>query len=102
MGNHDIKHFSPKLYRAHLSLVQQEPRLYPGSVKEDILLGMGPDTSYEDLVSATRQANLLDFIMSLPDGFETPCGSQGSSFSGPEAAHYHRSCPHSETKNSLA
>ncbi|PLB53566.1 P-loop containing nucleoside triphosphate hydrolase protein [Aspergillus steynii IBT 23096] len=82
LGNDDIKRFSPKLYRAHLSLVQQEPRLYPGSVKENILLGMESDASEDYLVGAAKQANLLDFIMSLPDGFETSCGSQGSSFSG--------------------
>ncbi|GES63072.1 ATP-binding cassette, subfamily B (MDR/TAP), member 1 [Aspergillus terreus] len=84
LGNHDIKHMSPRLYRSHLSLVQQEPVLYQGSVRENISLGFSADAppSEKAIHEACRQANALEFIESLPQGLETPCGSRGLSFSG--------------------
>ncbi|GAB1217335.1 hypothetical protein ATERTT37_006574 [Aspergillus terreus] len=84
LGNHDIKHMSPRLYRSHLSLVQQEPVLYQGSVRENISLGSSADAppSEKAIHEACRQANALEFIESLPQGLETPCGSRGLSFSG--------------------
>ncbi|KAL2826352.1 ATP-binding cassette multidrug transport protein [Aspergillus pseudoustus] len=71
-------------YRTHLSLVQQEPVLYQGTILENITLGI-PDVaslSEEEIHSACRQANAFDFICSLPQGLRTPCGSRGSLFSG--------------------
>lgn len=56
--------------------------LYRGSAKKDIPLAMASDTSDFDLVSAAKQANIFDFIISLPDRFQTACGSQGSLISG--------------------
>ncbi|KAF9887927.1 hypothetical protein FE257_009449 [Aspergillus nanangensis] len=84
LGEQDIKTMSPRLYRAHLSLVQQEPVLYQGSVKENISLSFDADNppSEKAIHEACRQANALEFIESLPQGFETPCGSRGLSFSG--------------------
>lgn len=84
LGNHDIKHMSPRLYRSHLSLVQQEPVLYQGTVRENISLGSSADAppSEKAIHEACRQANALEFIESLPQGLETPCGSRGLSFSG--------------------
>lgn len=75
---------SPRLYRSHLSLVQQEPVLYQGSVRENISLGSSADAppSEKAIHEACRQANALEFIESLPQGLETPCGSRGLSFSG--------------------
>ncbi|RVD87317.1 uncharacterized protein DFL_001559 [Arthrobotrys flagrans] len=82
LGNHDIKSLSPKLYRRHLSLVQQEPTLYQGSVKENISLGLDYEPTREELEKACKMANAYDFVMGLPEGFETPCGSYGAQFSG--------------------
>lgn len=54
-------------YRSHLSLVSQEPTLYQGTIKENILLGIdGDDVAEEALVKACKDANIYDFIMSLP------------------------------------
>ncbi|KAK3372106.1 P-loop containing nucleoside triphosphate hydrolase protein [Podospora didyma] len=80
-------------YRRDIALVQQEPVLYQGSVRENIALGIedSPDdsgasaiiaASDEDILEACRQANIDTFIASLPDGLNTPCGSQGLQFSG--------------------
>ncbi|KAL1873128.1 hypothetical protein VTK73DRAFT_1089 [Phialemonium thermophilum] len=76
-------------YRRHLALVQQEPVLYQGSIRENISLGV-EDTaepghrppSDEEILRACQQANIDEFIASLPDGLSTPCGSQGLQLSG--------------------
>ncbi|KAF4441611.1 multidrug resistance [Fusarium acutatum] len=85
VGGQDIKDVSPRLYRNEMSIVQQEPVLYEGSVRENILMGLDgdiDDTSDERLNEAARQANILDFVSSLPEGFNTPCGARGTAFSG--------------------
>ncbi|KAF3184132.1 hypothetical protein TWF751_000129 [Orbilia oligospora] len=82
LGGQDIKSHSPKLYRRHLSLVQQEPTLYQGSVKENISLGLEHEPTREELEKACKMANAYDFVMGLPEGFETPCGAYGAQFSG--------------------
>lgn len=70
-------------YRNHLALVSQEPTLYQGTIKENILLGSAnEDPSEEDLIQACHDANIYDFIMSLPDGFNTVVGSKGGMLSG--------------------
>ncbi|KFY91259.1 hypothetical protein V500_04768 [Pseudogymnoascus sp. VKM F-4518 (FW-2643)] len=70
-------------YRSYLALVSQEPTLYQGSIRDNILLGADrenvPD---EEIEHACREANIYDFIMSLPDGFGTVVGSKGSMLSG--------------------
>ncbi|KAM0431867.1 hypothetical protein ACHAPT_005120 [Fusarium lateritium] len=85
LGDESIKQLSPRLYRTAMSLVQQEPVLYQGSIRENILMGLddeGSDPSDKRVHEAARWANVLDFIMSLPDGFNTTCGARGMSLSG--------------------
>ncbi|EGO53219.1 hypothetical protein NEUTE1DRAFT_92339 [Neurospora tetrasperma FGSC 2508] len=70
-------------YRANIALVQQEPVLYQGSIRENISMGVLDATvSDEQILEACRQANIDSFIASLPEGLATPCGSQGLQFSG--------------------
>lgn len=78
----DISHMSPELYRRYMSLVQQEPPLYQGSVRENIALGLATDPTDAQIQEACRQANVLEFVASLPEGLNTPCGSKGLQFSG--------------------
>lgn len=78
----DISLMSPQLYRRYMSLVQQEPPLYLGSVRENITLGLEHDPSEQEIREACRQANALEFISSLPEGLNTQCGSKGLQFSG--------------------
>lgn len=82
LNNQDIKDMSPQKYRAYMSLVQQEPTLYQGSVRENISLGLQEPPTDDAVREACRQANALEFINSLPEGLDTPCGSKGLSFSG--------------------
>ncbi|OOF98313.1 hypothetical protein ASPCADRAFT_142439 [Aspergillus carbonarius ITEM 5010] len=71
-------------YRSHLALVSQEPALFHGTIKENILLGVTDRevVSEEMLVRACRDANIYDFILSLPQGFETLVGNKGGMLSG--------------------
>ena len=78
----DIANMSVSSYRSHLSLVQQEPVLYQGTIRENIALGLESEANDDQIEQACRQANVFDFISSLPDGLSTVCGSRGSLFSG--------------------
>lgn len=82
LNGDDISVMSPYAYRRYMSLVQQEPPLYLGSVRENIAIGLEYEPSEEELYEACRQANALDFVSSLPEGLDTPCGSKGLQFSG--------------------
>lgn len=70
-------------YRSHVALVSQEPTLYQGTIRENILLGVHRTSVSEDeLEHVCREANIYDFILSLPEGFSTIVGSKGSMLSG--------------------
>ena len=82
LNGDDISLMSPFAYRRYMSLVQQEPPLYLGSVRENIAIGLEYEPSEQEVNEACRQANALDFVSSLPEGLNTPCGSKGLQFSG--------------------
>ncbi|KAK5748111.1 hypothetical protein LTS12_021846 [Elasticomyces elasticus] len=82
VNDKDISLLSPGLYRRCMSLVQQEPPLYMGSVRQNIALGLDYEPSEQEIAEACRQANILEFVSSLPEGSNTPCGSKGTQFSG--------------------
>lgn len=69
-------------YRRHIALVSQEPTLYQGTIRENILLGAATDVSDAQIEYACKEANIFDFIISLPDGFNTVVGSKGALLSG--------------------
>jgi ATP-binding cassette subfamily B (MDR/TAP) protein 1 len=69
-------------YRKHIALVSQEPTLYQGTIRENILLGAATDVSDAQVEYACKEANIFDFILSLPDGFNTVVGSKGALLSG--------------------
>lgn len=79
----DIKTRDRRRYRHDIALVQQEPVLYQGSIRDNIALGIEEtDPSDAEIEEACRQANVWDFVSSLPEGTATPCGNQGLSLSG--------------------
>lgn len=70
-------------YRSFIALVSQEPTLYQGTVRENLELGADrSDVSDEEIAAVCKEANIYDFIQSLPDGFNTVVGSKGSMLSG--------------------
>ena len=69
-------------YRTNIALVSQEPTLYQGTIRENVLLGAPHDVTDEQIKFACKEANIHDFILSLPDGFNTVVGSKGALLSG--------------------
>ncbi|TDZ12941.1 ABC transporter BEA3 [Colletotrichum spinosum] len=79
----DIKDINVYEYRKNLSLVAQEPTLFQGTLRENILLGVDDGTVTEErLHQVCRDASIHDFIVSLPEGYNTDIGSRGVSLSG--------------------
>lgn len=63
----DVSTLNINEYRKHLALVSQEPTLYQGTIRENLLLGTArEDVDEEEIVVACKEANIYDFIMSLP------------------------------------
>ncbi|KAL4880327.1 P-loop containing nucleoside triphosphate hydrolase protein [Aspergillus karnatakaensis] len=79
----DITGLEMGSYRRRLAFVGQEPALFQGSIRENILLGMEDgEVSEEQVVAACKDANIYDFVISLPQGFNTEVGSKGGMLSG--------------------
>ncbi|KAK4226957.1 P-loop containing nucleoside triphosphate hydrolase protein [Podospora fimiseda] len=79
----DISEVNIFEYRKLLSLVAQEPSLFHGTIRENLLLGVdSASVTDEQLHQCCRDANIHDFIVSLPDGYNTNIGSRGVSLSG--------------------
>ncbi|PYH89620.1 P-loop containing nucleoside triphosphate hydrolase protein [Aspergillus ellipticus CBS 707.79] len=78
----DVAQINVNEYRRLVSLVSQEPTLYEGSIRENLLLGVERTVDGEELVRVCKEANIYDFISSLPEGFHTPVGTGGTMLSG--------------------
>ncbi|KAI2612606.1 P-loop containing nucleoside triphosphate hydrolase protein [Hypoxylon fragiforme] len=79
----EISSLNVNQYRSFIALVSQEPTLYQGTIKENIILGSSRDDVTDEAINfACQEANIYDFIMSLPDGFNTIVGSKGALLSG--------------------
>lgn len=79
----DISDLCLTSYRKEISLVAQEPCLFDGSIRDNILLGADDDATTDDEVfQACRDAGIHDFIVSLPDGYSTNVGYRGIALSG--------------------
>jgi ATP-binding cassette subfamily B (MDR/TAP) protein 1 len=79
----NIKDLDVTEYRKIFSLVAQEATLFQGSIRENVLLGVDETkVSENDLIQSCRDAEIHDFIMSLPEGYNTDIGSKGVALSG--------------------
>lgn len=78
----DIRTLGVSDYRALIALVSQEPTLYQGTIRDNIILGTSQDVPDSLVENACREANIHDFILSLPDGLDTVVGSKGVLLSG--------------------
>lgn len=80
----DIRSISVQQHRAHLGLVPQEPDLFPGSITYNIKLGAAPGqlVTNDDVQAICTKCGIHDFIVSLPEGYNTECGTNGSKLSG--------------------
>ncbi|GKV06705.1 hypothetical protein SLEP1_g18559 [Rubroshorea leprosula] len=77
----DIRELDIQWYRKHTALVSQEPVIYSGCIRDNIVFGKF-DASENEVVEAARAANAHEFISALKDGYETECGERGVQLSG--------------------
>lgn len=77
----DIRDIKLKCLRQNIGVVQQDVYLFVGSVKENIRYGK-PDATDEEIIEAAKSANAHEFIMGLPDGYDTYIGQRGVKLSG--------------------
>lgn len=77
----DIRSLTLNSLRKAIGIVQQDVYLFTGSILENIAYGR-PDASKEEIIDAAKKANIHDFIMSLPDGYDTYVGERGTRLSG--------------------
>lgn len=79
----NIKDIHPDDLHKRIGMVLQETHLFSGTIMENIAFAR-PDATYEEVVSAAKLANAHDFIMKLPDGYETELGKRNTNLSGGE------------------
>lgn len=82
-GPSDIRSYSVEEYRRNIGIVLQEPYLFFGTVAENISYGR-PNASRAEIIAAARAANAHNFIVKLPDGYDSLVGERGQSLSGGE------------------
>jgi len=77
----DIRRYTLKSLREQISVVLQEPLLFPRTIRENIAYGK-PEASFEDIAAAAKAAQAHDFIMRLPGGYDTPLKEGANNLSG--------------------
>ena len=77
----DVRDVTQKSLREAIGLVQQDVYLFDGTIGENIAYGR-PSATFEEVREAARLANIDDFVMSLPEGYETQVGERGARLSG--------------------
>lgn len=77
----DIRSVTLKSLREHIGIVQQDVYLFVGTVYDNIRYGR-PDATEEEVIAAAKNANAHEFIMSLPNGYDTDIGQRGIKLSG--------------------
>jgi ATP-binding cassette subfamily B protein len=81
IDGHDVRAVTLRSLRSHIGIVQQDVYLFSGTVAENIRYGKR-DASDDDVIAAAKQAYAHDFILALPDGYNTDIGQRGVKLSG--------------------
>lgn len=81
IDNIDISDYTLRSLREKIGIVQQDVFLFGGTIKDNILYGR-PSATDEEVMEAARKANILDFINTLPNGWDTEIGERGVRLSG--------------------
>ena len=81
VGDYDIRELNLRWLRRHIGVVGQEPVLFASTVGENIGYGK-EDATQEEIEEAAKAANVHQFIMELPDGYDTLVGERGTQLSG--------------------
>ena len=80
IGGTDVKDMDPLEVRRQFGVVLQDPYLFSGSIADNIRLGSDTVTDF-DIEEAARRVNLIDFVRTLPEGFDQPIRERGNSLS---------------------
>ncbi|HEU5016009.1 MAG TPA: ABC transporter ATP-binding protein [Roseiflexaceae bacterium] len=80
IDSHDVRDVTRRSLRANIALVLQEPFLFSGTIAENIAYSR-PDAARADIEAAARAVSAHEFIMALPDGYDTPLGERGGTLS---------------------
>ena len=81
MDGVDIRDITMESLRSNIGIVQQDVFLFNGTIRENILYGR-PDATQEEIEEAAARANIHDYIMTLPNGYDTEIGERGVRLSG--------------------
>ena len=77
----DIRNYTLSSLRKNIGIVQQDIYMFSGTIRENIAYGK-PDATMEEIINASKRANIHDFVMSLPDGYDSQTGERGVRLSG--------------------
>ena len=77
----DVRSFDLQSLRSAVSIVPQDPFLFSDTVRNNIAYG-NPDASLDDVIAAAKDAQAYEFILGMPEGFETVIGERGVGLSG--------------------
>jgi ATP-binding cassette subfamily C protein CydC len=83
LGGHELRQYSPEQLHRMTAVVTQKTHLFNTTIKENLSIAR-PGASLEEIIHAARQAQIHDFIESLPQGYNTRIGEQGLNLSGGE------------------
>ncbi len=81
IDGHDLRMIKQKSLRDHIGMVLQDPILFSGTIRDNILYG-NPRATKEQVIAACKAANAYDFVQRLPQGLETEVGERGMFLSG--------------------
>ena len=79
----DIRNYPIEEYRRHIGIVLQEPFLFFGTIAENISYGK-PEATRGEIIAAAKAARAHEFILKLPEGYDSIVGERGQSLSGGE------------------
>ncbi len=77
----DVRELDPAALRRHFAYVEQEPTIFAGSIADNIRFGK-PEATYEQVEAAARAALVHDYVMDLPNGYDSVVGERGVMLSG--------------------
>jgi ATP-binding cassette subfamily B protein len=81
IDSRDVRDLMLASLRSHIGIVLQETTLFSGTIRDNIAFGR-PEASMDDVIAVAKVAAAHEFIMSFPDGYETPVGERGTTLSG--------------------
>lgn len=82
IDGHDLQSLDLVWLRKHIGYVQQEPNLFGLTIRENMLYGVDRDVSQEELEAAAKDAHAHEFIVAMPEGYDTLVGERGVKLSG--------------------